>query len=767
MGRALRALTLWLVALAIGAAPLQALRAQPAPGTPDPVVVEVRHFSTLDADVRLDRIVSGAYDPQFLPVQGAVQLRGGSGYTHWLRLNAQLPADAERRDWMLRVERTPIERMALYLARPGGPPLEVTRRFFRPDASEGVLFSAFGFPLPVLQEGELVLYAAVTTRVRVALQPVLLDRPDFHLAERAGSNLASAVYAALLVLALSALAMWAALRESAYLHYVGFTGGMLVLLAAANGHLYALAPTRFIGWWGPAGIYALSFACCAMALGLTQHFVQLRQIDVRANRAVAIARWLLLALAAASLLNLHGSAAHLQQLSALLWVLTGVAAVVISAHAWRRGQPVARAFCLTWLLIGCAVGARALLPLGWLAPGFWTLHGFQLALAFGAFMLSVGLAERVMEFRKQRDRARLAKEQTDASLQVEQRRRELVEGLREDLRVAPAGDLEWLAMRRLLAALLPLVPQKASAVVAFGYHDGDLLLTEPAAQKDAFARLLATRGGNIKGICRGRTALQVRLEHPPADDAATDRPPEEGSFAIVPLAITRPGWGAVIVERAPWEEFAGGELHQIAEFAQIAIDAADEAASQADMRRRAEIDPLTGAFNRRAGDQALDELLASAVDRRLPLSVLLLDLDHFRQVNERHGDAVGDDCLRQVGEAIRRALQPGDLFTRHAGGVFLLGLPGRQPDQARQLAERLREAIAQLLVRSQGVVVKLTASIGVAGRGGAEESPQPVVERAERALHTAKRHGRNQVQLAPAYSGYGSSDAGPPEGLVL
>src|SRR5690606_8289579 len=116
-------------------------------------------------------------------------------------------------------------------------------------------------------------------------------------------------------------------------------------------------------------------------------------------------------------------------------------------------------------------------------PGFWTLHGWQLVLAVGAFLLSIGLADRVMEFRKQRDRAKLAKDQTDASLQVEQRRRELVEGLRESLRTAPPGDLEWIAFRRMLGLLQPLVPQSGSAVVAYGYHELDLLLAEPAGQK--------------------------------------------------------------------------------------------------------------------------------------------------------------------------------------------------------------------------------------------------------------------------------------------
>ena len=148
----------------------------------------------------------------------------------------------------------------------------------------------------------------------------------------------------------------------------------------------------------------------------------------------------------------------------------------------------------------------------------------------------------------------------------------------------------------------------------------------------------------------------------------------------------------------------------------------------------------------------------------LPLSVLVIDIDHFKQVNERHGSEVADQCLRQVAEATRRLLQPGDLLARYGGEEFLVALPGRQPDQARQLGERMREAISTALVRTPSAVVKFTASIGVAGRGGAEDTPRPLVERAERAMQGAKRDGRNQVQVAPAYGGYGSStDDAPPE----
>lgn len=762
------------VALVLAMLLLAIPRQASATATATALPLEIRRFATIDADVRLDRIVSGAYDAQFLPVPGdAVRLAGGVGYTHWLKLTARLPEGETASDWVLRVDRSPVQRMIVYVARPGGPPLELTRRFFLPDPGEGFLSSAFTFPLPAGQGSTVVLYASVDTRMQVSLAPALLSRQAFHREDRATTNLLSAIYSAILVLALSSLALWLAMRESAYLYFVGFTAGLLLWLGAGNGHLYALPGLGMLAWWGPFGLLALSFACCAMLLGLTQKFVELRRLHRRADRSVDIGRWLLLLMAALCLLNLRGFADDLQPVAALAWVATVLAAAAISGYAARRGQQVARALALTWLLIGGAVAARALLTLGWVTPGFWTLYGWQLVIAVGTFLLSIGLADRVMEFRKQRDRARLAKEQTDASLQVEQRRRELVEGLRESLRTTPAGDLEWIAFRKMLATLRPLVPQSGSAVIAFGYHGLDLLLAEPAGLKERFSQLLAARGGNIRGICRGRTSLQVRLEHAApdvkgaagADGGVADK--VEGMFAIVPLPMPKPGWGAVIVERPTWEEFDADEIRLIAEFAQITTKAADEAASQADLRRRADLDPLTGAFNRRGGDQALEEMLASALDRRLPLSVMIVDLDHFKQFNERHGNEAGDEALRRTGEAIRRLLQPGDVLARYGGEEFLVVLAGRQPDQARQLGERIREAVGQIVVRTPTAVAKLTASIGVAGRGGAEETPGPLLERVERAMQAAKRNGRNQVQVAPAYGGYGGSDAEASDGLVL
>lgn len=171
-------------------------------------------------------------------------------------------------------------------------------------------------------------------------------------------------------------------------------------------------------------------------------------------------------------------------------------------------------------------------------------------------------------------------------------------------------------------------------------------------------------------------------------------------------------------------------------------------------------DELTGLSNRRGLYRYLEEFgEAPMPDARLGL--LLIDLDHFKQVNDRHGHGAGDDCLRAVADAIRARLGPEDLFGRFGGEEFVVVLPGKPAEQARALGERLRQAVADLRVQAEGAVLQLTVSIGVAARLPRESQPQAIVERADKALYAAKRSGRNQVQVASAPGGEGAAMGSP------
>ncbi|MEZ5465662.1 MAG: diguanylate cyclase [Lysobacteraceae bacterium] len=735
-------------------------------------VMTVGSFSTIDEGGDVDgtkftRILDGEFDDQFLDTSGPIQLRGGSEYTHWLRLTPDQAAVSGSNGWRLRLERLPLDRVSLYLTRPGQRPESRYLSYFYPTEQDGVLANGFVFELPDPLPASM--YLAITTRVDLSVEPKLLVDRQYHVDERRLASLYGAVYAAILVLMLGSLALYLALRERAYLHFVGVSGALVVLLAALNGHLYAIPLLRLTAWAGPGIVGGLMLLVSALSLGFGRYFLRLPEHLPKLAARLRYVEWALLVAVLVSFCNIDVLHAWLFRIGVVAWPLASLLVAALGFLAWRRGQRGAAAFATIWLAVAIAAAMRVAVTQGWLENVLPGLIGSQLLLAVAAFLLSLVLADRVMEFRKQRDHAQEVTQRSTADLKLEQRRRDLVEGLQESLRGAPPGDLQWIAFRRLLATLSEMLPNEGMALVGFGYHQLDLLLAEPGDHSDRIQQLLAERGGNIKGICRGRTPMQLYFTE--ADKViveAGQEPPENpicGRFAVVPLEIAKPGWGGVIIESGVDRQYSHADLQRVAELATIALEITDEAVSQLDLRRRAEIDSLTGTFNRRAGETMLEAAFERAQQGRLPLSTLFIDLDHFKRINDEFGHPVGDECLRLLAECLRRQLRGEDVVSRYGGEEFLVQLPGQSQDQARKIAERIREAVGALRVKHESGLVKFTVSIGVASRKGDEGAATELIERADRAMYQAKRNGRNRVQLAGNYQP--GQDGFEPGDLIL
>jgi diguanylate cyclase (GGDEF)-like protein len=160
------------------------------------------------------------------------------------------------------------------------------------------------------------------------------------------------------------------------------------------------------------------------------------------------------------------------------------------------------------------------------------------------------------------------------------------------------------------------------------------------------------------------------------------------------------------------------------------------------MHTLARTDPLTGLPNR----LALSERLEEEAHRAHGLYVVLLDLDHFKQINDRYGHAVGDAVLREVGRRLRSSLRKGDLLGRWGGEEFMILMRGENQHDVLAAVERLREDIAFWPFEQVGAV---SASFGVA-EGHLGDSIHSLVERADKALYQAKHLGRNRVELSTA-----------------
>lgn len=245
---------------------------------------------------------------------------------------------------------------------------------------------------------------------------------------------------------------------------------------------------------------------------------------------------------------------------------------------------------------------------------------------------------------------------------------------------------------------------------------------------DDVGRTTSRTGEQVSGLRDSLEAQGRRLQQ-------AESPPTLGSSIDELLAGTRDA-GAGLAVLAARLEAATAELQAL----RRELDHA---------RVQATLDALTGVTNRRGFDEAMLDLLAGQPAGEPGPSVVLIDLDHFKQINDRYGHVFGDTVLKAVAQAIRACVKGRDLVARYGGEEFVVLLPGTGADGARALAEQVRLTISGARIRRGGsneMVGSITVSLGVAARRP-DEPMQALIERADQALYRSKSGGRNRVSV--------------------
>jgi len=197
------------------------------------------------------------------------------------------------------------------------------------------------------------------------------------------------------------------------------------------------------------------------------------------------------------------------------------------------------------------------------------------------------------------------------------------------------------------------------------------------------------------------------------------------------------------------------ETEAVTEFVLVMRDISERKVLEEKLAALALTDGLTGIANRRAFDEAVDREWRRTLREGSQISLLLLDIDHFKEFNDRHGHQVGDDCLRTVALAVREAVRDSDLVSRYGGEEIAIILPDTEAAGAVEVAEKVRVAIEALRISHEGNPQGggwVTASIGLATalarHGGTMRMPESLLMAADNALYKAKHAGRNRVETA-------------------
>lgn len=226
-----------------------------------------------------------------------------------------------------------------------------------------------------------------------------------------------------------------------------------------------------------------------------------------------------------------------------------------------------------------------------------------------------------------------------------------------------------------------------------------------------------------------------------------------GSLAIVPLIHEHQPVGAIVVEAVHRDAIGAEEAGTLALLAAVAVPSLDAAKRLRAESERAFTDPLTGLANRRAFDERLDHVL-NTIDRYGgSVSLILLDIDHFKRVNDGYGHDAGDAVLKVIASTVASSVRTIDLAARFGGEEIAILLPRTGVDGARELAERLRRAVANRAIEARGQTLRVTASFGVACYPESTGDQRSLFTTADAALYEAKASGRNQVKCARQHEG--------------
>ncbi len=204
-------------------------------------------------------------------------------------------------------------------------------------------------------------------------------------------------------------------------------------------------------------------------------------------------------------------------------------------------------------------------------------------------------------------------------------------------------------------------------------------------------------------------------------------------------------------KQAAWERARRAELEATSAALQAALD--NEARLRAELEVVARQDALTGLSNRRAHEESLRQLLADARRTKRPVGLILVDIDHFKRINDTHGHDVGDVVLRAVAHRLRKAVREADLVARWGGEEFTIAAPGADVDGLRRISEMVRQAIREKPVQTRVGPVYVTVSVGASVHRMHSTDTALTFRAADDALYRAKRNGRDQVHIETSEDG--------------
>jgi diguanylate cyclase (GGDEF)-like protein len=343
--------------------------------------------------------------------------------------------------------------------------------------------------------------------------------------------------------------------------------------------------------------------------------------------------------------------------------------------------------------------------------------------------------------------ARLA--EMELSVAAERRQRQVAELLRDSMRAVGESLEPRGVLRAILQTSMSALNADAGAIllaegerleVAAAIGSGVTLPPEgydtPRAEQPEIAEALrANRPISVSGVISDRSSPLFGLLG------------RANSFIIAPLVAREEAIGALVIVARRSNAFGQTQTEVASALANQGVVAYENAQLFSQVQTLAQRDELSGVANRRHFFELAGRSFREARQLGSPLSAMMLDIDHFKEVNDKYGHAAGDDVIRVVAHRVSRVIGAGDIVGRYGGEEFALVVQAPCGNAA-ELAERLRRVISETPIATASGPVPITASVGVAELAGRDADLGRLLQRTDAALYEAKRAGRDRIAVA-------------------
>lgn len=678
---------------------------------------------------------------------------------YWLRF--QVEDHSRDKNWLLEVSYPILDRVDLYLPDgSGGYTLKETGDIF-PFNSRELNHRHFVFSLPLSPQEAETFYLRVETDSAMII-PLILWEEESFLAKTQQEYLILGLYFGIIaIMALYNFFLFLYVRSPNYLYYVTYILSIAFFHLTLNGLSFQYLWPDY-PWWGSNAINFFMFLACFWAVVFVRNMLPLDKFNPRLDKML---HYLMVysAVMAPLVLLVDFTLAMIMGISTVL-----VAAVLLISSvfiSWKNNYPPALYLLLGWGFL--FAGALFVIgrSLGLLPDTFITLYGIQVGSTFEVILLSMGLADHINILNREKEDAQA----WAGDYQVEKQKRLLAETLNDMIR---STDLSQ-GVKSISETMLEFIKKLVS------YHRACVFLKE----KEGFRWVsVSGEGGVLPGgeifpppgegtgpliredlfitVLDSREPLIISPEEREASFCQYEFLPGSQAIMVIPLVTRSSQLGIVILEHK--KEGIYGDLEGT-----LALNLAGQAGLMIEnaqlfeeVKTLADTDDLTGLFNRRCFQIMGEREILRSKRYYHPLSLVMVDIDNFKKINDTYGHGAGDEILQKLAERLRDTVRATDIVSRYGGEEFCILLTETGMEKAEKVAEDLRRKIAEepFFIKEHGSF-DVTASFGVTSLKNNISSFRELIDEGDMAMYEAKRKGRNGVVVySPKIKSLGSKN---------